>query len=76
MVNNSTSINKTKERLNSDGQQFHQYQQNEQPPLTFTHWILKKTMTYDIGDPDPGLNQAKKCGGVKPVNGNSTSPFF
>ena len=40
MVNNSTNINKKnnplspKERLNSDGQQFHQYQQNEQLPLT------------------------------------------
>jgi hypothetical protein len=36
MVNNSTNINKTnnnlspKESLNSDGQQFHQYQQNTQ----------------------------------------------
>ena len=36
MVNNSTNINKTnnnhspKESLNSDGQQFHQYQQNKQ----------------------------------------------
>ena len=40
MVNNSTNINKMsnhlspKESLNSDGQQFHQYQQNEQSPLT------------------------------------------
>jgi hypothetical protein len=40
MVNYSTNINKKnnplspKERLNSDGQQFHQYQQNEQLPLT------------------------------------------
>ena len=40
MVNYSTNINKTnnhlssKESLNSDGQQFHQYQQNEQSPLT------------------------------------------
>jgi hypothetical protein len=39
MVNNSTNINKTnnhlspKESLNSDGQQFHQYQQIQQPPL-------------------------------------------
>ena len=39
MVNSYTNINKTnnhlspKERLNSDGQQFHQYQQNEQPTL-------------------------------------------
>jgi hypothetical protein len=38
MVNNSTNINKTnnhlspKESLNSDGQQFHQYQQNKQSP--------------------------------------------
>jgi hypothetical protein len=38
MVNNSTNINKTnnhlspKESLNSDGQQFHQYQQIEQSP--------------------------------------------
>jgi wobble nucleotide-excising tRNase len=29
MVNNSTNINKTKESLNSDGQQFLQYQQNQ-----------------------------------------------
>ena len=29
MVNISTNINKTKESLNSDGLQFHQYQQNK-----------------------------------------------
>jgi hypothetical protein len=40
MVNNSTNINKSnnhlspKESLNSDGQQFYQYQQNEQSHLT------------------------------------------
>ena len=40
MVNYSTNISKTnnnlspKESLNSDGQQFHQYQQNKQSPLT------------------------------------------
>jgi hypothetical protein len=40
MVNNSTNINKTnnqlssKESLNNDGQQFHQYQQNQQSPFT------------------------------------------
>ena len=37
MVNNSTNINKTKENLNSDGQQFHQYQHNEQSSLASTH---------------------------------------
>ena len=30
MVNNSTNINKTKESLNSDDQQFHQYRQNKE----------------------------------------------
>jgi hypothetical protein len=40
MVNNSTNINKTnnhlssKESLNRDAQQFNQYQQIQQPPLT------------------------------------------
>jgi hypothetical protein len=40
MVNNSTNINNTnnhlspKESLKSDGQQFYQYQQNKQSPLT------------------------------------------
>ena len=30
-----------KESLNSDGQQFHQYQQNEQSPLLSIHWSHK-----------------------------------
>jgi hypothetical protein len=40
MVNNSTNINNMdnhlspEESLSSDGQQFHQYQQHGQPPLT------------------------------------------
>ena len=29
MVNNSTNINKRKDSLNRDGQQFYQYQQNK-----------------------------------------------
>jgi hypothetical protein len=39
MVNNTTNINKRnnhlspKESLNSDGQQYHQYQESEQSPL-------------------------------------------
>jgi hypothetical protein len=28
----------------------------------------KKTMTYDVRNPGPGLGQAQKCSGVKPVN--------
>ena len=44
MVNNSTNINKTKESLNSDGQQFHQYQQNkyQQNKRKFKQNINKK----------------------------------
>jgi hypothetical protein len=34
----------------------------------------KQTTTYDVGNPDPGLGQAHKCGGVKPVNGIRTLP--
>ena len=30
MANNSNNINKTKESLNSDGQQFHQHQQTNE----------------------------------------------
>jgi hypothetical protein len=45
MVNNSTNINKTKDSLNSDGQQFHQYQQNEQPHPTSNNRTQKYTTT-------------------------------
>jgi hypothetical protein len=69
MVNNSTYINKTKESLNSDGQQFYLYQQNEQSPLTSNYCSQKRPMTYGIGNPNSGLVQASKCGRVKPVNG-------
>ena len=31
-------------------------------------------MTYDVGNPDPGLGQAHKYGGVKPFNGIPTFP--
>ena len=27
----------------------------------------KKTMTYDVGNPCPGMGQAQKCGRIKPV---------
>ena len=45
LVKNSTNINKTnnhlspKESLKSDGQQFHQYQQYKQSPLTSNHIV-------------------------------------
>jgi hypothetical protein len=34
---------------------------NRKPPNT-------KTTTYGVGNPGPGLGQAQKCDGVKPVN--------
>ena len=67
MVNNSTNINKVnnhlsyKESFNSDGQQFHQYQQNVQPPLTSKQLNIKKKTMYGVTTPGPGLEQAQIC---------------
>jgi hypothetical protein len=36
-----------KKSLNSDGHQFHQYQQNEQSPLTLTE-LTEHKVTHDI----------------------------
>ena len=44
-----------KEILNSDGQQFYQYQENEQPPFILAHGTQTKTMTYDVRNPGPGF---------------------
>jgi len=60
-----------KESLNNgDGQQFHQYKQNGNK-TTFSPQITehKKTKTFDVGNPGPGLGQAQKCGGDKTING-------
>ena len=48
------------ESVNSDGQQFHQYQQNEYSPLTSKH---NKRPWHEVGDPDPDLEQAQKFDG-------------
>ena len=61
------SVRLWRQFINSDGQQLHWHQQSEQLPVTLAHWTLKKT-TYDVGNPGPGLGQAQKCGGVRPVN--------
>jgi hypothetical protein len=54
----------------SDGHQFHQNQQNEQSPLILTTLTehKKNSMTYEVGNPGPGLGQAQECGRVKLVN--------
>ena len=41
MVNNSINIIKTKESLNSDGQQFHQYHQNKRK---FKQWMVNNSI--------------------------------
>jgi hypothetical protein len=46
MINNSTNINSTKESLTSDGQQFHQYQQNKRKLKTV---MINNTTVVDIG---------------------------
>jgi hypothetical protein len=52
MVNNSINIIKTKESLNSDGQQFHQYHQNKRKPplfkLSFVLMILMELLTITV----------------------------
>ena len=55
-----------KENLNSDGQQFHQYQQNKQ---FISHlYSLNTKKRHNVGNLGLGLGQAQKCGLVKPVN--------
>ena len=55
-----------KESLNSDGQQFHQYQQS---PFMFTHRTYAKTTTYDVRNPCPVLGHTQRYDGDKLVNG-------
>jgi hypothetical protein len=58
MVINSTNINK-----------------NEQSPLILTELTEHKdTATCDVGNPGLGLEQAQRCGEVKPVNGIPALP--
>jgi len=42
LVKNDKNTALLKESLNSDSQQFYQYQQNKQSPLTITHWTQKR----------------------------------
>ena len=45
--------------------QFHQYQQQKPPFPHHKPLDTKKTMTYGVGNPDFGLEQAQTCGRVK-----------
>jgi hypothetical protein len=44
-----------KGNLYSDGQQFHQCH------IDLNSLNTAKTMTYDVGNPDPGLGEEHKC---------------
>ena len=64
MVNNFTNINKTKERLESDGQQFYQYQQNKtiNDAITILIVIWDKCKIYSGGEVlEIHLNQLLFC---------------
>ena len=66
MVNNSTNINKPKESLNSDGQQFYHYQQTKRkfkqwwsiiPPISTKQ---KKVYQTDIVNNPTNINKPKE----------------
>jgi hypothetical protein len=65
-----------KKSLHTDSKQF--YQINKWSITSHLHSLntKKKTMTYDVGNPGPGLGQTQKCGRVRPVNGIPTIPFW
>ena len=44
--------------------------------ITLTLTLLTEEKgTYEVGNPGPGLGQAHKCDGIKPVNENPTLPI-
>jgi hypothetical protein len=49
-----------KRNLNSDGEKFHQYEQNQLSPLL--KWL---NIEKAVGNQGPGLEQTYKCGRVK-----------
>ena len=73
MVNNSTNINKTNESLNSDGQQFYQYQHNEQPPLTSKHRTHKENQHTAFKIQALTWDKNNKCGGIYLTSGFPTT---
>ena len=71
-VNNSTNINKTKESLNSERQQFHQYQQNKRkfkqwastiPPISTKQkkvWTVSVNNSTNINKTKENLNSERQ----------------
>ena len=76
MVNNSTNINKMnnhlspKESLNSNGQQFYQYKQNEQSLLTSNIWTEKGPWRMMLEIHVLALDKHKHAAGLKLLMGS------
>jgi hypothetical protein len=66
----------SKEGLNSNSQQYHQYLQNEQSPLTSNHSKWNKKATYYVGNPGADLWQEEKCSDAYAVDGIPSLPFW
>lgn len=56
------------ESLNSDGHQFHQHQQNQQPPFTSNDLTQKIPRRRALEIHMLDCDSLTKCGGVKSVN--------
>jgi len=68
----STHLLLFKESLNSDGDQFHQYQQNEQSLLIATELTEHNdNTTYDVGNTCLGLGQARISDPTPPLSINN-----
>jgi hypothetical protein len=65
----------SKESLNSDGQQFHQYQQYEQLPLTSNHWTQKKPQYVTLESHVPPWDKHKNVVGLNRLMGFQPSPL-
>jgi len=65
-----------KDYEHNQGQQLHQYQQNETLHRTLNNWTHQKTTTYGVRNPGRGLRQAHNCGGVEPIYGIPTLPLI
>ena len=59
-----------------DGQQFHQYQQNEQTPFISNHWKLNRPQHMALEIQVLSWDRYQQKGRAIPVNGTITLPFW
>ena len=75
-MNVSFKVNRSSwKKVNSNGEQFHQYQQNEQAAVSSSHWTQEK---HDIWQwkSRSWVGKVAKCGGVKPIMGSQNTFFL